>query len=63
MYISFAKEYVEWKSLRASHSTDRALGARAGALLQARVRGQSRRAVLKQAPDPLAVILNNNDNE
>ena len=33
--------------------TDQALGARAGALLQARVRGQSRRAVLRQAPDPL----------
>ena len=33
--------------------SDQALGARAGALLQARVRGQSRRAVLRQAPDPL----------
>ena len=33
--------------------TDQALAARAGALLQARVRGQSRRAVLRQAPDPL----------
>lgn len=33
--------------------SDQALGARAGALLQARVRGQSRRAVLRQAPDQL----------
>ncbi|SFT15061.1 hypothetical protein [Sphingobacterium wenxiniae] len=35
------------------HTTDQALGARAGALLQARVRGQSRRAVFRQVPDPL----------
>ena len=43
VYNSYSNLYI----------SDQALGARAGALLQARVRGQSRRAVLRQAPDPL----------
>ncbi|SFT14412.1 hypothetical protein [Sphingobacterium wenxiniae] len=47
MLIIFWSIVVVWQL------TDQALGARAGALLQARVRGQSRRAVLRQAPDPL----------
>src|SRR5690606_7133633 len=47
VFMSYCSVVIKW------HITDQALGARAGALLQARVRGQSRRAVLRQAPDPL----------
>src|SRR5690606_8741522 len=47
VFMSYCSVVIKW------HITDQALGARAGALLQARVRGQSRRAVLRQATDPL----------